>query len=342
MTISSHLLRSLLVVLVIGLLPSCSPSRVRQFDGQTMGTTYHVTYSSMEGPGEPEAAQAVESLLAEINQAISTYIDTSMISRINASRDTTEWHSVDAHFETVFLRSRAIYEDTGGAFNPAVGPLVSAWGFGPDGPQPTPDDATIKNLLKLISFEAFDLRVSPPAVQKHLAAARLDFNAIGEGYAVDAIGALLEKRGIRNYLVEIGGEVRARGRHPDGRDWQVAIAKPAGDALATPQIQQVISLQDSGLATSGNYRNYRIEDGKKISHILNPRTGYPEESSLLSVSVIARDTMTADAYATSLMVMGLDEALRFVEARGQLKAYFIAKDLAGNLIEKWSSGFPGR
>jgi thiamine biosynthesis lipoprotein len=104
----------------------------------------------------------------------------------------------------------------------------------------------------------------------------------------------------------------------------------------------VVSLQDSGLATSGNYRNYRLEDGKKISHILDPRTGYPEESSLLSVSVIARDTMTADAYATSLMVMGLDEALRFVEARDQLKAYFIAKDPAGNIVEKWSTGFPGK
>jgi thiamine biosynthesis lipoprotein len=240
----------------------------------------------------------------------------------------------------VFRRSRAIYDETKGAFNPAVGPLVRAWGFGPDEPETLPGDGEIRALLKLVSFEAFELRDSPPAVRKHLAGAQLDFGAIAPGYAVDAIGSLLERHGVTNYLVEIGGEVRARGKHPDGRGWKVGIEKPAEDPLAPRRLHMVFTLQDAGLATSGNYRNFQVRDGKRIGHILNPRTGYPEPNSLLSVSVLAGDAMSADAYATAFMVMGLEEALRFVEAHDRLEALFLTTDEAGNVAETRSAGFP--
>jgi thiamine biosynthesis lipoprotein len=220
-----------------------------------------------------------------------------------------------------------------------VGPLVNAWGFGPDGPETLPDDNTIRTLLKLSSFDIFELRDSPPAVRKQVADARLDLNAIAEGYASDAIGGLLEQRGVKNYLVELGGEVRARGKHPNGRGWQVGIEKPAPNGAAR-EIQTVVSLNDSGLSTSGNYRKRRVQDGRTVAHILNPKTGYPELSDLLSVTVLAEDAMTADAYATAFVVMGMDRALSFVERRKGLQAYFIAKDPAGNVIEKQSSGFP--
>jgi len=329
-----------LAALVIGSLAGCSPSvEITQLAGNTMGTTYHVTYAPT-GNATGEESKAVEALLAEINQSLSTYSKTSVISGINGSADTAAWHPVDAHFEAIFRRSREIYEDTGGAFNPAVGPLVNAWGFGPDGPQALPDDATIHALLKVVSFDAFELRSSPPAVRKRIAGSQLDFGAIAQGYAVDAICGLLERWGVKNYFVELGGELRTRGKHPDGRGWRVGIEKPAANAGADREIQERIVLNDAALATSGNYRNVRVQDGKTVAHILNPRTGYPALSSLLSVSVVAGDATTADAYATALVVMGMDDGLRFVEAHKGLHAYFIAKDPSGNTIEKRSSGFP--
>ena len=333
-------IRTLLVSLLLGAVTGCAqPGGVTRFGGNTMGTTYEVTYWSTGKPVQGET-RAVAALLEDINQSLSTYIGTSLISRVNASSDTEAWHPIDAHFQTVFDRARTIHRDTGGAFNPAVGPLVNAWGFGPAGPQALPDDATIASLLEVAAFEAFQIRSSPPGVRKQMARAQLDFSAIAKGYAVDAVAALLEKRGVESYFVEIGGELRTRGKHPEGRPWRVGIEQPAESADMERRARTVLSLNDSALATSGNYRNYRAQDGRKIVHILNPRTGRPEMSSLLSVSVLARDSMTADAYATAFMVMGLDDALRFVEARDELEAYFIALDQAGNYVERRSTGFP--
>jgi thiamine biosynthesis lipoprotein len=311
--------------------------------GETMGTSYQVTYVSSEWSAtapRQQLAKAIEGLLAEINQSMSTYIETSTISRINASTDLEKWHPVDRHFQIVFERSREIYRDTNHAFNPAVGPLVNAWGFGPEDPDTLPDEAAVRTLLKVVNFDSFEFRESPAALKKHLSGARLDFSAIAKGYGVDAIGSLLEERGVKNYLVEIGGEVRARGRLANGRPWRIGIERPADTPLADQTIQMVIELQNAGLATSGTYRNYEIKDGRKIAHIIDPATGYPAQNSLLSVSVVTRDTMTADAYATALMVMGIDDGLRFVEARKDLNAYFIATDESNNLVEKRSSGFP--
>ena len=290
------------------LLAGCAePPPERQFSGKTMGTIYQVKY--VAGLDPIEARKDTDALLTEINQSMSTYIEDSTISRINGSQNLDEWHPIDKHFEAVFRRSCEIYKDTSGAFNPAVGPLVSAWGFGREVPERMPDGKTVRALLEVAKLEAFELRPSPPAIRKHIAGAKLDFGGIAKGYGVDAVGELLEQRGVKDYLVEIAGEIRAR-----GHTRRVGVEKPSENAFAEPTLQQVIPLVNGGLSTSGTYRNYEIQDGKRITHILDPKTGYPAENPLLSVSVLARDTMTADAYATALIVMGLDDGMRFVES----------------------------
>ena len=333
-------LHRIAVLLVTAAGCTSSGNGVSEFGGETMGTTYRVRYVTGKGPAEEEAKPAIEQLLVDINQALSTYIKSSVISRINRSTDTEEWHAVDGHFESVFRKGRRIHDETGGAFNPAVGPLVQAWGFGPDGPHATPDQKTVNALLRVVSFKAFDLRGPPAAVRKRISGAQLDFNAIAEGYAIDTIATWLEEHGVQHYLIEIGGEVRAHGRRPDGEGWRVGIERPSADALAESRIQTVLALQDAALATSGIYRNYRVEDGRVIAHILNPHTGYPQVSSLLSVSVLAQSATTADGYATAFMVMGLEDALKFVEAHENLEAYFVSRDSKGNITETRSSGFP--
>jgi len=332
------LMRGLLVTAMLAILAGCrSAGEIVHLGGNVWGTTYHVTYVSV---GAPIPQDAVDDLLSGINQSLSIYIDTSVISRINDSNDTAKWFPVDEHFAKVFRRSREVYADTGGAFNPAVGPLVNAWGFGPEGPTTLPGADDIQALLQLVSFDKFEFRDSTSAVRKPASSSRLDFNAIAEGYAVDTIGELLESRGVMNYVAELGGEVRARGRKPDGSMWRVGIERPSLENRGERELETAIELRDAGLATSGNYRKRRVQNGKTAAHIINPKTGYPALSSLLSVSVLAQDAMTADAYATAFIVLGLDDSMRFLETHKDLQAYFVTEDAAGKLIETRSPGFP--
>jgi thiamine biosynthesis lipoprotein len=304
-----------------------------------MGTTYRVSYIATADV-TPPSEKAVEELLHAINQSVSTYIESSTISTINASINTEEWHPVDAHFLKNFIRSRAIYEATSGAFNPALGPLINAWGFGSVRSEVLPDDATVQALLKVCSFDAFELKDSPPAVRKRIPGATLDFGGIAKGYGVDAIAELFDHAEVQNYLVEIAGEVRAKGHRLDGKPWQVGIEKPAQDALANREIETSVALKDSAMSTSGNYRNYQPAGGKTAGHILNPKTGYPIMNSLMSATVIAPDGMTADATATALIVLGLDDAMKFVETHEELSAFFLVMDDGGKVIERRSSRFP--
>ena len=327
---------ALLVLAAAGCSPPTAP--LERIDGPAMGTTYRVDYAP--GPDGPEDVRAgVDSLLDAIDVSMSTYRPDSVVSRINASDDTAVWHPVDAHFAAVFMRSRQIASDTGGAFNPAVGPLVDAWGFGPEGAGGLPSPDTIRELRSLADLGTFEWRESPPAIRKREPAAALDFNAIAKGYGVDRVGEWLEERGVTAYFVEIGGEVRTRGRHPDGRPWRIGIERPAGGGGRNP-LQAVVSVSDAALATSGNYRNFAVVDGERVVHILDPSSGRPALSSLLSVSVLAEDAMTADAYATAFMVTGVEAAMAVIDARPGLEAYFISSGPDGNYLERRSSGFP--
>lgn len=326
------------VAVVVSGLTACTvrEDSAATIQGATMGTTYQVRYAPPKPPGD--LARAIDTLLDEINLSLSTFAPTSLVSRINGATDAS-WQAVDRHFAMVFSRSGDIHEDTAGAFNPAVGPLVDAWGFGPGGTDGVPDDQRVRQLLALADLGAFVLETDPPAVRKLVPGARLDFSAIAKGYAVDEVGRLLEAQGIADYMVEIGGEVRTRGHHPSGRGWRVGIERPLAAATDRQAVEQVLSLNDTALATSGNYRNYFEEDGRRYAHILDPHTGYPATSDLLSVTVLAADSMTADAYATAFMVMGLDASMSLVESREGLDAYFILSDDPDGFREKWSEGF---
>ncbi len=300
-----------------------------ELSGQTMGTTYRLTYASSENL-DAYLNEEVEQLLLEINQSLSPFIESSLLSRINASRDTAETHAVDHHFETVFEHAQYIHDLTDGAFNPALGPLIRAWGFGKDEPR-TLDSTQVDRLLRLTSLEIFSLEGdNPPRLRKQNAAGELDFGAIAKGYAVDELGALLESAEIVDYLVEIGGEVRARGSHPENRSWRVGIEKPLE---ASRDLQVIVNLSDISMATSGNYRNYYWIESRKVVHTLNPLTGYPEDNSLLSVSVIAKNCMTADALATAFMVMGLERTLEMIDRNGGPDVYLIS----GNDEKAWET-----
>jgi thiamine biosynthesis lipoprotein len=304
-----------------------------------MGTSYRVTYAA--AAPAPNLPSEVEGVLAAINHSLSVWDSKSVLSTLNASTDAAAFHPVDADFAAVFTRSMEVYRDTSAAFNPAVGPLVREWGFGPDGSGPgQPGGNRIRELLELTRFEAFEFRPAPPAVRKPAAQAQLDFNAITEGYAVDRIAGILEARGIRHYLIELGGEVRAAGMRSADEPWRVGIERPVENPLAQGNLETVLELKDAALATSGSYRNFRIVDGKKVSHILDPQTGYPAGNSLLSVSVVARDAITADAYATALMVMGMERGMAFVETADSIEALFVAADEQGDLFVRQSPGFP--
>ncbi len=333
-------LLSLFVVMVLGGCGS-ETSPLVQLSGQTMGTTYHVSYGEPDAVAAPESIRvAIDSVLVAVNASVSTYIDSSIISVLNASSDTTLWHPVDAHFSTIFVASKRIYADTKGAFNPAIGPLVRAWGFGPVDASAIPDSAAVDSLVALVDFDSFELDSTLTFVRKGNPSANLDFSAIAKGYGVDVVTELLAAHGITNYFVEIGGEVRTQGQHPAGRPWKVGIEKPAVDALSEQETQEIVPMINQSMATSGNYRNYHEVDGRRYAHIIDPTTGYSRSSTLLSVSVIADNCMTADAYATAFMVMGEEGARAFVASRPGLEAFFIIGTDSGEFAEERSTGFP--
>ncbi|MFT7364490.1 MAG: thiamine biosynthesis lipoprotein, partial [Algoriphagus sp.] len=264
------------------------------FSGQTMGTTYSLTYLSQSGKN---LQISVDSLLVVFNSSLSTYIPDSEISRFNRM-DTLAFTL--SYLPQVLNASKTVYENTAGAFDPTVGPLVNVWGFGPGGPE-LKDSADIEVLLRLVGFDKVNF--DNKEVRKTVTGVYLDFSAIAKGQGADVIADFLTRRGIENYLIEIGGELVARGVNEKGELWKVGINRPDESASAS-DLYSIIALENRGMATSGNYRNYYVRDSVKISHTINPATGYPVNHSLLSATVLAKDCMTADAYATALMVMG--------------------------------------
>jgi len=312
---------------------------ISQLTGRTMGTTYQVSIP-FEVLDLPAAKQEIDQLLFDLNQSVSTYIDTSLISTINASLDTSALHPLDDTFLAIYKASEQIYHATAGIFNPAIGPLVEAYGFGSEEPQDV-SSMQVDSLLALVNFESFVVNEEQKSLRKTTPGARLDFSAIAKGYGVDVVGTYLETNGVTNYFVEIGGEVRTRGQHPENRPWKLGIDVPDEDTAPSERpLQAIIPMGDNASATSGNYRNFYVRDGKKYVHTINPDTGLPEISTLLSVTVLADDCATADAYATAFMVMGLDKAQALVNQQDELEAYFISAGEKGEFVEIFTDGFP--
>ena len=225
----------------------------------------------------------------------------------------------------VLQQSKVVFDNTDGAFDPTVGPLVNIWGFGPSGPE-LKDSVDIKNLLATVGFSKIEF--DQKQLRKKVSGIYLDFSAIAKGYGSDVVADYLKSKGIVNYLVEIGGELVANGVNEKGELWKVGVNRPEESANASDLIS-IIALQNRGMATSGNYRNYYVRDSVKISHTINPATGYPVNHTLLSATVLAENCMTADAYATAMMVMGKDKAIALDSALSEIEVFLIYDDGQG-------------
>ena len=305
-----------------------------------MGATFSVTVvgETLSADSAERLRAAIDDLLASLDAMMSTYDSGSEVSRFNALTS-SDWFPVSAETATVFLRSKEISEVTGGAFDVTVGPLVDAWGFGPAGPQPTPpSDADIARLLMTVGFAQIEVDEATPAIRKTHVSVRSDLSAVAKGYAVDRVADLLDGGGYDAYLIEIGGEIRTRGRRAGGQPWRVGIEQPVDGPSS---LQRVIELSDAALATSGDYRNYIERDGVRISHTIDPRTGRPVTHALASVSVIDALCVRADALATALEVLGPDEAYALASEHGWA-ALLIIRDHAGTYREQSTPAFLAR
>ncbi len=313
-----------IVLLLVGtawiLMRNNQPVPYQKDSGLIFGTVYNITYQH-----DTSLKKEIEAELHRFDGSLSPFNDTATISRINRGEDV----KVDSFFCTVFRRSMEISRETKGAFDITVAPLVNAWGFGFRKGE-FPDSMQIDSLRQFVGYEKVSL-TPEGKVMKQDPRVILDCSAVAKGYAVDVIAQFLQKKGIRNFMVDIGGEVVVSGKNPQEQWWRIGINKPVDDSLAVNQdLQTVLNVTGVGIATSGNYRNYYYHKGKKYAHTIDPKTGYPALHSLLSATVVARDCMSADAYATACMVMGLKRATEFVESRADIDAYFIYTDEQGN------------
>ena len=291
--------------------------------GTVFGTEYHITYQSSEDLGT-----GFDEQLTKVDKSLSMFNKNSTISKIN--RNETVNLDKDPMFVEVFNLAHKVSESTDGFFDITVAPLVNEWGFGfKKGVEPT--QYVIDSLLKLTDYRKVQLAESSSGttLRKANPHAMLDCSAIAKGFGVDVVARFLDKKGVPNYLIEIGGEIRAKGHNAKGTKWTIGVSNPTDSHNVTDDIAITLSLTDCSLATSGNYRNFYYKNGKKYAHTIDPHTGYPVQHSILSSTVIAPTCAEADAYATSFMVMGLQKAQKVLSAHPQLKALFIYTDESG-------------
>ncbi len=308
------------------------------FEGATMGTTYSVKLATFpQSVDQQKLAHEIAALLEGVNQRMSTYLSTSELSRFNnAGPDSSTTISKDTL--TVINESKRLHRLTNGAFDPTVGPLVDLWGFGAaGGAQAVPTLRKIRAATETIGFAKIDSDRSVSAIHKQAPDMRLDLSGVAKGFAVDKVAEHLNAVGIENYLVEVGGELRAAGLSASERPWHVGIEKPTP---AYGAVQHLVGLGNEALATSGNYRIFFEQAGQRYSHIIDPKTGYPVEHSLASVSVIAPTTLEADALSTSLLVLGPEAGMKLAEEH-DIQAFFIVGD-GDSFDELASSAFSRR
>ncbi len=306
---------------------SCKKEKEKDFiglKGYVFGTTYTIKYSKTD----INYQKAIDSLFHLINKSLSTYIPTSDISKINKG-DTTI--VVDNYFIEVFKKSEQIYNETNGYFDPTVGNLVNAWGFGPKKEKKNLTVDEVKSQMQFVGLEK--VKISNKKVIKEDPLIYLDFNSIAKGYGIDVIGRFLESKKIKNYLIEIGGEIRARGKNFKEKPWLIGFDNPHTDG--TRSVSKFINLSNKSMATSGNYRKFRItQKGDKFVHTVNPKTGFAIESNLLSASVISkRDCADVDAYATAFMVMGLEKTKEFLLTHKDIQVILLYANNKGDIKE---------
>ena len=332
-------LKKITCVICVLMMVSCAKTGSRNgttymaIKGFTQGTTYSVKYSTSD---TASWKADIERILYEVDSSMSTYKEHSIISRINRNKQDVR---VDDHFTKVYKTARQVSRMTDGAFDITVAPLVNAWGFGFT-ERTEVDSTTIDSLLEFVDYR--NIRLEGGKVIKSDQRMMIDMNAIAQGYAVDAICEFLEKQDTRDYLVEIGGEVRTRGKNPDGDQWRIGIDKPVDSSSAMQrELQAIVSISERAVATSGNYRKFYIKDGIKYSHTINPKTGYPVRHSLLSVSVFADECVLADALATAFMVLGREKSREILREYPSIGAYFIYSDNEGKYQVDYTQNIEG-
>lgn len=293
----------------------------KKISGSIQGTTYHITYEDRPGRN---LKPRIEQLLNKFDLSLSSYKKQSLISRINRNEPHVK---LDKYFRKVYHKAEEVYHISGGAFDITVGPLVRAWGFGPEG-KITADSSKIDSILNYIGMDKISLEGN--MIVKQNPNIMLDVNAIAQGYSVDIVAEFLDRKGIVNYLVEIGGEVKTKGVNEEGLVWKIGIDKPIDNNMIPGQdLQAIINLKNKAIATSGNYRKFYEKNGLKYTHSIDPKTGYPVVSRLLSATVMTNDCMTADAYATAFMVMGFEKSIILLSNQDTLNAYLIYSDENG-------------
>lgn len=323
---------ALLFILFILINVSCKTNKKNElikFSGLAQGTTYSISYYDKEGRN---FQKEIDSILKKFDLSVSIYDSTSIISKINKA---TEPQKVDFYFEEIFKLSQTISEQTSGAFDVTVGPLVNAFGFGFKNKENI-SKQLIDSLKKYVNYK--NVKIENGFLVKNKPEISIDFNAIAQGYSVDVISEFLINKNIDNHIVEVGGEVIAKGKKEKNTYWKVGIEKPV-DNNTDRELIVSFEIENKALATSGNYRKFYIENGIRYSHTINPATGYPVNHSLLSVSVLAERCAYADAYATAFMVMGLEKSKLFLENHKELEAYFIYSDSLGKNKTFETEGF---
>lgn len=310
-----------LVLLIVGtvvIIRNQSSMPYQHNSGMVFGTTYNITYQC-----DSNLHNSIKRELQKVDEALSPFNKRSVITAVNNNRDI----EVNDMFADVFSLAQKISDDTGGDFDITVAPLVNAWGFGfKNGTQPTRHN--IDSLKSIIGYKK--VRLEGRKVVKKYKRLMLDCSSIAKGYGSDVVARFLQKRGVKNYMVEIGGEIVTKGISQKRVPWKIGVTKPVDDSLSvSKELQSVINVTDKAMATSGNYRNFYYKNGKKYAHTIDPHTGYPVQHNILSATVIADNCATADAYATAFMVMGLEKAKKLLDRHPELMAYFIYSDNDG-------------
>lgn len=322
------------LIAAIFALASCNKSNVttKYYDGMAQGTTYHII---VVAPDSVDFRDEIGSIFTGIDNSLSTYQESSIISRINRNDSNVV---VDEYFKSVYNRSVEIAKETNGDFDATVAPLVNAWGFGVS-KNTEANDSLINVIKQHIGYTKAHLNGN--TLVKQDSALMFDFNAIAQGYTVDVLAEFLEQNGVETYYVEVGGELRTKGKKVDGKKWTTGIDKPTDHAEKGKELQVIIQTENQAVATSGNYRKFYIDDetGAKYSHTIDPHTGYPVKHRLLSATVVADNCMDADAYATALMVMGVAEAQEFLNQKENLEGYLVYTDKKGTWQTYVTKGF---
>lgn len=316
---------ALVIVGVVIIVRLQRPTPYQHNTGFVFGTVYNITYQS-----DKDLQADIDAELKKVDNALSTFNKSSIISRINRNESV----EVNQMFTDVFTLAQQVSEQTGGAFDITVMPLVNAWGFGfKQDKQPT--EAVIDSLKQLIGYKK--VSINGKRLVKADKRIMIDCAAIAKGYGSDVIARLLKSRGVKNFMVEIGGEVVTCGINEERLPWRIGVTKPTDDSLNTnEELQTVLNVTDKAMATSGNYRNFYYKNGKKYAHTIDPKTGRPVQHNILSATVLADDCATADAYATSFMVLGLDKAKAVLSRHPELMAYFIYTDSTGRFTVWYS------